>query len=477
MSSKQVQVPKNYSARSYQVPIWQAFYPRALGDNVTDPINRIVLVWHRRAGKDKTAISMFIARAYLEDIRTGIPQSYLYLFPEISHCIKVVWEDRSNDGSAFIDTIPDEIIKKKIKSRNYVELINGTIIHFGGADNYDKYMGANYKGIVFSEYAIAKPNAWEHFQPMLTANGGWAIFVYTPRGKNHGYHLYKYAEKRMADGFTDWYVSKLNIEETKRDSQLDKNLDKLLGTNHYGNRVVTQQQFEDELAQSNVPEIVKQEYYVDFESSNRGSIFADIIETIRDKGQIGHFPVGYGTEVHTSWDLGISDYTSIWFFTVENGNPVIIDYWEESGIGFTQWIARVMKSMYAVNMYIFPHDIVQRGHEGISREDTAFSFGLDYVVAPKLNVSTGIELARQLLIKCKFCTTTIADEGFKKGVSFGLERLKHYAYGYDKTNMVLRATPLHNEDSHSADAFRTLAVGFKEATLDIPIHYNIRSIR
>jgi poly-beta-hydroxyalkanoate depolymerase len=46
---------------------------------------------------------------------------------------------------------------------------------------------------------------------ILAENGGWAVFIYTPRGKNHGHSLYQMAKKS-----NEWFCQNLTINDTKR---------------------------------------------------------------------------------------------------------------------------------------------------------------------------------------------------------------------------------------------------------------------
>lgn len=46
-------------------------------------------------------------------------------------------------------------------------------------------------------------------RPILKLNGGFAWFVYTPRGKNHGWKLREVARKNP-----EWYLSELTVEDT-----------------------------------------------------------------------------------------------------------------------------------------------------------------------------------------------------------------------------------------------------------------------
>lgn len=57
---------------------------------------------------------------------------------------------------------------------------NGSLLQLVGSDNFDSLMGTNPQGIVFSEYALQDPRAYQFMRPILAANAGWALFISTP---------------------------------------------------------------------------------------------------------------------------------------------------------------------------------------------------------------------------------------------------------------------------------------------------------
>src|SRR5690606_9120805 len=65
-----------------------------------------------------------------------------------------------------------------------------------GSDNYDRAIGSNVCGVVFSEWALCDPRAWEFIRPILTENNGWAIFITTYRGRNHAWQLGEMLRKK-----------------------------------------------------------------------------------------------------------------------------------------------------------------------------------------------------------------------------------------------------------------------------------------
>jgi phage terminase large subunit-like protein len=87
-----------------------------------------------------------------------------------------------------------------IKSENindgYFELINGRRIYIKGADNEDSLRGEGYSYVVMDEYADMKAHVWEEIiDPALMDVEGEALFIGTPKGKNHFYKLFMEAMK------------------------------------------------------------------------------------------------------------------------------------------------------------------------------------------------------------------------------------------------------------------------------------------
>jgi phage terminase large subunit len=83
--------------------------------------------------------------------------------------------------------------------------------------------------------------------------------------------------------------------------------------------------------------------------------------------------------------------------------------------------------------------------------------GLKFTTVKKIPVIDGIEAVRALLPKCWIS---------KNECYQGLEALKGYHKEFDSSRGVFRKTPVHDANSHGADAFRTLAVALKQPKLD-----------
>lgn len=192
--TKIITLPHEFLPRWYQVPFLTKW---------DSGIQRLILVGHRRLGKDKMVFAN-LPKKMMERVGT-----YFYFLPTYNQARKVIWNGADGDGFRFLDHFPKEIIKKKNEADMILELTNGSILQLVGADNIDRIVGTNPIGVVFSEYSIMKPEVWDFISPILAENSGWAVFVYTPRGQNHGYKLLKMAEKNPK-----WHVEILKVSHT-----------------------------------------------------------------------------------------------------------------------------------------------------------------------------------------------------------------------------------------------------------------------
>ena len=325
--------------------------------------------------------------------------------------------------------IPREIVKNKNETELRVELVNGSAIQLIGTDNIDSVLGTNPIGCVFSEYAMQDPRAWDYMRPILRENGGWAIFDYTPRGKNHGYSLYQ-----MAKSNPEWFAEVLTVDQTKAldPSDIDK-----------------------ERREGMSEELIQQEYYCSFEGVQFGAYYGKQLQQAEQDKRIGNVPYETELGVETWWDLGIGDSTAIWF-TQSIGREVrVIDYYEASGEGFPHYAKVLQGKPYVYSHHHAPHDIeVRELGSGRSRRETALSLGITFQVVPNISVEDGIEAGRSILSRCWFD---------KVKCERGLNALASYHKDWDDKLKTWRSQPKHDWASHAADAFRYLAVGHKTA--------------
>lgn len=244
-----ITLPHKFNPRPYQLTLL-----KALDSGVT----RALIVWNRRSGKDKTCFNYMIRRSF-EKVGT-----YFYLLPSYTQAKKVIWDNIDNNGFRMIDHIPKELIKSTNGTELKIELINGSIIQLIAADEFSKSgVGTNPQGVVFSEYSITTPEAWKYVSPILAANGGWAIFNFTPRGMNHAWNLLQ-----MAKDNDKWFTQILTVDDT---------------------HVFTPEALEEE-RRNNPQDFFEQEYYCKF-IEGAGQFFKRIDQSLieeTDKVEPGH---------------------------------------------------------------------------------------------------------------------------------------------------------------------------------------------
>lgn len=400
-----------FKPRSYQLPIFDAIENKGY--------RRVLVILPRRAGKDISAFNLCI-RASLRKI--GV---YYYIFPTYSQAKKVIWDSMTNDGMRFLDYIPSELIESTNSQEMKIRLRNGSLIQLVGSDNVDSLMGTNPRGVIFSEYALQDPRAYQFIRPILTANQGWALFLSTPRGKNHLWELYNIAQRS-----DDWYCLKLTVDDTQHISLHDIEKEKADGI------------MSDDL--------IQQEYYTSFTMGVEGSYYAKYLDRMRLKGQVGMVPWESGFKVHTAWDLGVRDSTAIIFFQTIGQTVRIIDCYEKSKEGLDHYVKVIQNKPYSYGRHIAPHDIkVREFGTGMTRLEKAAHLGIRFTVAPDISVIDGIESVRSALGKVWI------DEGACRPL---LQALENYRQEYDSKRKVYKDHPLHDNNSHFADAMRYLSI-------------------
>ena len=407
-------LPHNWQPRPYQMPLWLA---------LEGGYKRAVAVWHRRAGKDSVGLNWTVIAAHQ---RVGM---YWHLFPTLKQGKRILWDGMTREGRGFLDYFPPEVVKARNSSEMKITLRNGSIWQIVGADYVaDALVGANPVGCVFSEHALQDPRAWDLIRPILAENGGWALFLYTPRGRNHGYDLL-----RMAERNDDWFAEVLTVDDT---------------------HAIQPEAIEAERRASMPEELVAQEFYCSFEASLVGAYYGKQMAAALDGDRIASVPWEPKLPVHTWWDLGIGDSTAIWFVQLAGLEVRLIDYYETSGEGLSHYAKVLQERDYVYGEHIAPHDIeVRELGTGKSRKETAAGLGIRFGVAPKLPVDEGIDAVRALIPRCWF------DE---QKCERGIEALRQYRKGWDDRLKVFRDRPLHDWASHAADAFRYGALTLDE---------------
>lgn len=415
-----------YAPYPHQLPVWNA-YRRG--------VKRFINVWHRRAGKDLTFWNMMIMSAMR---RVG---GYYYFLPTYAQGKKIVWDGKDNDGTRYIDYIPEALIYSTNETELQITLVHphdkdkpGSVLQIIGADKMNFAVGTNPVGCIFSEYSVMRPSAWELMDPVLAANGGWAAFAYTPRGRNHGWKLYEAALK-MPD---IWYASLLTINDTKR---------------HDGSPIVPMSYIEQKRREGADEDVLQQEYFCSFNGSQQGSYYGALLTTLQAEKRLGDFPYDPGLPCFAAWDIGYSDSTAIWVWQEIGSRIRFVDYIESSGHGIEYYAKELYHKPYAVKTHYGPHDLEK--HEfgsGKTIREQAYDLGIKFVVLPRVSVEDGIQAVRRLLPRCEYHQPTTQK---------GFDALGAYHKEYDEERACFKDKPEHDWSSHGADAKRYAALAIK----------------
>lgn len=428
---RQIHIPNDWAPRPHQLPLWNALH---------DGVRRAVGVWHRRAGKDSVSANFTACEAF------ETPGLYWHCGPTQQQVRKFVWNNIDAQGRRVIDQVyPKDLVVSSDKQQMLRELKGGSIWQCVGSNNYDSIVGANPRGVVFSEWSLCDPKAWDLIRPILAENGGWAIFIYTPRGKNHGERLYK-----MAAANPNWFCQKLTVDDTERED---------------GTRVLSPEDIQEEIDAGMSDAMVQQEFYCSFDAFNEGAILGAQLAQARHQGRIGMFPVNERYPVHTSWDLGVNDHNAIWLWQAYENRIFLVDFYDNQNKSMGHYIGWLRQwerdNGVALGRHLGPHDINKRVYtdeadeprtrKEIAEQDHDFRFE----VVAQHGLGDQHERGRALLKR-----TCINEIG---GAIRGLDAMSSYEREWDERRLVYLDRPVHNWASHGASAFLTLACGFEES--------------
>ena len=412
-----------------------AYSPRKIAMDFHNRSERFaIIVAHRRFGKTVAVINDLIRYCYecpLENVRVA------YIAPYLSQAKAVAWD--------YVLQYTNDIPNVKINhSELRVDFDNGARFRLYGGDNFNAMRGLYFDYVCIDEFADFPASAYPNvIRPATVDRKGKITIIGTPKGKNEFWEMWDAAQKDP-----QWFTAMYKASETQLlDPEELEDAREMMGEDRY-----------------------LQEFECSFEAAIVGAYYAQEMKGLTDSGRICAVPYDPGASVITSWDLGIGDSTAIWFAQYVGQEIHIIDYYEASGVGLDHYAKVLFEKGYHYEQHILPHDVrVKELGTGKSRLETLEALGIRNIeIAPKLAIEDGIQQARTMLAKCWF------DED---RCGRGIEALRQYRRDFDEKNKAWRSRPLHDWTSHGADAFRYLAVGYRQVSdWGAPIRRNLRGI-
>jgi hypothetical protein len=272
-------------------------------------------------------------------------------------------------------------------------------------------------------------------RPILAENGGWAVFISTPRGNNHFRTMFD-----AAKGDPSWFAELLPATVT--------------GVFTAEALAVERREMMREYGPDDGDARYRQEYECSFAAGLLGAYYARQIEEAEASGRIGHVPHDPRHPVFTAWDIGMHDPTAIWIVQTIGAEIRAIGYIENSGVGVDWYIRELDKLPYKWARHYWPHDgAIEEFGTGKSRKAVAEGLGLsniEILPRPLSNaVDDGINQGRMLIPQTRFD---------KAKCERGIECLRNYRRQWDETRRCYLDKPWHSWASHGADSWRYLGM-------------------
>ena len=412
--------------RNYQAPLHQ--YMSGGG-------KRAIEIAHRRWGKDEIALALTF-----QALSTGRPATYWHCLPRLVQARRSIWTAvNPHTGKRRIDeAFPVELREVTNEQEMFIRFKNQSTYQVIGSDTYDSLVGASVAGIVFSEWALANPSAWGYLSPILRENNGWALFITTPRGKNHAYDMYNHARKS-----DDWFAEISDARDTGafNDEQLDGIREEYVSL--YGPEFGASQ--------------FEQEYLCSFEASILGSFYGGELATARADGRICEVKHDPSLPVQTVWDIGYSDDTAILFVQVAANEVRIIDTYSTNGQPLSHYAEVIASKNYNYSRHVLPHDAQAKTLAAAGRsvyEQLVNDHKMKRVTILR-NTNTeqqGVMAARHLFPRLWI------DESQEEFIN----ALSQFRREWDDSGKTFRDRPVHDWTNHYADALRYLAWTWRE---------------
>jgi len=458
VASPDIELPHNWTPRIYQGRLWN--YMLRGG-------TRAEVIAHRRWGKDEVALHWSAVAAH------DRVASYWHMLPQASQARKAIWDAiNPHTGKRRIDeAFPLHLRKRTREQDMFIEFKVGSTWQVLGSDNFNSLVGSPPAGIVMSEWALCNPAAWAYLKPILDENGGWAMFITTPRGKNHAH-----AMLQMALRNPKWFAEVSNVLKTGRFSKSELEEQREEYRAMYG--------------KDQGDAMFEQELMCSFEAAILGAYYGLEMADAQREGRIGSVPHDPSLPVFTAWDIGRTDDTSIWFYQVAWGEIRVIDHFKASGKDPKHYAeachgreiiveehgengkpvkwhlgAPIPESAhriaYRYGLHWLPHDAKPKTFASPrSGLEQLRDFGIKAKITPKLSVQDGIMSARATLPHCWF------DE---ERCDFGIESLRNYRREWDDEAKIFTDNPVHDWTSHASDAFRYLSLVWRNPESEKPV--------
>ena len=403
------------------------------------PARYKILKGGRGSGKSHTFAELLIGRAYEEyELRWA--------------CIREVQNSiKESVRQLLVDKIQDmgigrhfEVLEGEIRSDRGGKIIFRGMNHFN-AENIKSLEG--YDGAWWEEAQTAREKSIRLLRPTIRKEGSELWFSYNPRHETDPIDILAHNPPPNS------IVITANYSDNPRFP------------------AVLQEEMEHDYATD--PEMAEHVWGGGYELITERSYYARLLKTVEDEGRIGEFPYNPRLPIDTSWDIGVHDYTAIWFIQTDGSNVYVVDFWETQNDGADQVLADALpeytkdiRARYArigelgrpqaftYRTHFFPHDIAVREWGAGAKERSQVLVELGVPIASihrgaAADPADRVQAVRELLPRVHFNDTP--------RVRAGLTRLRRYSRRWNEA-LGTYTGPLKDGNDHAADAFGEYAI-------------------
>lgn len=397
---------------------------------------------HRRGGKTYSSLQKLLLRALTHE-RPGPPKRYAYIAPTREQAKDIAWAYLKD----FTHKIPGAIPNESELRITFSDKLptgesgpnDGMSIRLYSGDNYERMRGLYFDGVVIDEPEDIDPLAWSMvIRPCLTDYLGWAIWIGTIKGKRGQWDRLKKAMVNdkwftlLLKASTSGIIPSEELEEIKADTSEDA---------------------------------FQQEYECNPNIGRPGAIYAKEIAAAEAAGRIRPFEPDKGALIHTTWDLGSPENTSVVYFQRVGPWLYIIDHDKGLRLTTSERVAHMMAKGYHYGTHCLPHDAASQRPGGLTFVEELSSAGLDNVVViPRTD-----DPERRINRMWEMFPNIYFNEPTTRKL---LESLDAYHRKEETKTATIASVIVHDWASHDADAFGYIA----EAELAGVISNNLKRL-
>jgi predicted phage terminase large subunit-like protein len=160
-----------------------------------NPARFKVVAAGRRFGKSRLAAWTLIIKAL-----QSTDKDVWYVAPTYQQARDIMW--------GMLKELAHEVIASAHENTSVLTLVNGRKIALKGSDRPDTLRGVGLAYLVMDEYADMKANVWEQIlSPALSDVQGGALFIGTPKGRNHFYELFIMGQQKETEDWASFHYT------------------------------------------------------------------------------------------------------------------------------------------------------------------------------------------------------------------------------------------------------------------------------